>query len=331
MGSVLHRRIVFDFHCNNKHISAEIQIGGVCRLSTASSERISHAEVERRVAPLEVVDPPLAGRIVGIVQLNTPVQAQHGELDVEPDAEAGVESQLFVEVADVEDRFGRILLGAVSHEPDVSHVEEGGAVEDSPDREAEFEVRFEFHVSQLDRIGHLVGVDRHRSGAEHTGDPAAHPIAAAAVEETVEGDRGRVAVGQSATGVEPPCDGRFFAQHDLAAGAQIDAEILGVLNTENFVVVLAFGRRREEVFQPSDEVARRLPVEPHERGVASRILQLVVVGVASRYSGHELRGVTVAQVEILQFLEKVLIDVAHVDQIQVDGPYGERRVFLVAP
>ena len=149
MGSVLHRRIVFDFHCNNKHISAEIQIGGVCRLSTASSERISHAEVERRVAPLEVVDPPLAGRIVGIVQLNTPVEAQHGELDVEPDAEAGVESQLFVEVADVEDRFGRILLGAVSHEPDVSHVEEGGAVEDSPDREAEFEVRFEFHVSQL--------------------------------------------------------------------------------------------------------------------------------------------------------------------------------------
>ena len=86
-----------------------------------------------------------------------------------------------------------------------------------------------------------------------------------------------------------------------------DAEILGVLNTENFVVVLAFGRRREEVFQPPDEVARRLPVEPHERGVASRILQLVVVGVASRYSGHELRGVTVAQVEILQFLEKVLI------------------------
>lgn len=60
------------------------------------------------------MDPPLAGRIVGIVQLNTPVQAQHGELDVEPDAEAGVESQLFVEVADVEDRFGRILLGAVS-------------------------------------------------------------------------------------------------------------------------------------------------------------------------------------------------------------------------
>ena len=103
MGSVLHRRIVFDFHCNNKHISAEIQIGGVCRLSTASSERISHAEVERRVVPLEVVDPPLAGRIVGIVQLNTPVQAQHGELDVEPDAEASVESQLFVEVADVED------------------------------------------------------------------------------------------------------------------------------------------------------------------------------------------------------------------------------------
>ena len=83
MGSVLHRRIVFDFHCNNKHISAEIQSGGVCRLSTASSERISHAEVERRVLPLEIVDPPLARGVVGIVQLNTPVQAQHGELDVE--------------------------------------------------------------------------------------------------------------------------------------------------------------------------------------------------------------------------------------------------------
>mgnify|MGYP007123923069 FL=1 len=128
MGSVLHRRIVFDFHCNNKHISAEIQIGGVCRLSTASSERISHAEVERRVAPLEVVDPPLAGRIVGIVQLNTPVQAQHGELDVETQAESRVESKLFVETVEPEHRiFG--LTRIVPDIPDVAQIEEGRAVD----------------------------------------------------------------------------------------------------------------------------------------------------------------------------------------------------------
>lgn len=159
--------------------------------------------------PPEVVDPSLAGGIVGVVELDAPIQTQHGELDVEPDAQTGVEAELLVEVAEMEDRFGRILLRIVAHEPDVARVEERSAVENSPDREAEFEVRFELHVAQLGRIGHFVGVDGHRSRAEHAGNPAAHAVAAAAVEETVERNRDRIAVSQSATAIEAARRGPF--------------------------------------------------------------------------------------------------------------------------
>ena len=43
------------------------------------------------------MNPPLSGRVVGVVELDAPVQTQHHELDVEAQAETGVEAQLLVD------------------------------------------------------------------------------------------------------------------------------------------------------------------------------------------------------------------------------------------
>ena len=127
------------------------------RSKSRTLKRVTHAEVERRVLPLEIVDPPLARGVVGVVQLNTPVEAQHGELDVETQTESRVESQLFVETVEPET--------VSSDSPDSAgytrccQIEEGRAVDHAPDREAQFEVGFQLHVARLDRkivvgIGH---------------------------------------------------------------------------------------------------------------------------------------------------------------------------------
>ena len=38
------------------------------------SEGVAHTEVQRRILPTEVMDPPLADGAVGVVKLNTPVE-----------------------------------------------------------------------------------------------------------------------------------------------------------------------------------------------------------------------------------------------------------------
>ena len=45
------------------------------------SKGIAYTEIEGRVFPAEIVDPPFADGIVRIMQLDTPVEPQHGELD----------------------------------------------------------------------------------------------------------------------------------------------------------------------------------------------------------------------------------------------------------
>lgn len=75
---------------------------GVCRRE-AASEGISDAEVERGIFPAQVVNPPFARRIVGIVELHAPVEPEHGELDVETQPQSGVESQLLIKLVEKED------------------------------------------------------------------------------------------------------------------------------------------------------------------------------------------------------------------------------------
>ena len=130
------------------------------------------------------MNPPLAGGIVGIVELDTPVEAQHGEFDVEAQAQSRVESQLLVEPVEAEDRVVGVLFRILPDVPDIAQVEEGRSVDDPPDREAQFEIGLQFHIAGLHRV--VVVRVGHRALSEGSGRPAAHAVAAAAVELTVE-------------------------------------------------------------------------------------------------------------------------------------------------
>ena len=105
-------------------------------------------------------DPRLAQSI------RTPGYTRIGETDVEAQAETRIEAQLTVEVANVEDRLRGVA--AAVHVPDVARVEEEGAVEDTPDREAQLEVGLQLQVAQLHGI---LGMFDPRRGtrAERTG------------------------------------------------------------------------------------------------------------------------------------------------------------------
>ena len=96
---------------------------GVCRRE-AASEGISDAEVERGIFPAQVVNPPFARRIVGIVELHAPVEPEHGELDVETQTQSGVESQLLIKLVEKEDGVVRVLRRIPPDIPDIAQIEE---------------------------------------------------------------------------------------------------------------------------------------------------------------------------------------------------------------
>ena len=62
----------------------------------------------------------------------------------------------------------------------------------APYRETQFEVSLQLHIARLYGEG-TVGVG-HRPLSQRTGRPAAHTVAAAAIELAVERDGGRIAV-----------------------------------------------------------------------------------------------------------------------------------------
>ena len=275
------------------------------------------------------MDPPLAGGVVGIVELNAPVEAQNGEFDVETHSETRVESQLPVEAIGIEDR--RIgVLGRIGFQfPDVAQVEESRAVHDAPDRKAQFEVGLQLHVRQTHGI--LRQLARLRSGTQRAGRPAAHAVAAARIEETVGRHVGGVAVGDDDAAVDAPHERHALVEHDLAADAQIGTHVLRVAQSENTVVVLARSGFREEVFESVDQVARRLQIEAYERGVAPEVARLVVVGVAEGQTGDELRREAGLEVLVLAVAQEIVVEVSHVDDVDVDGSQRERRVAVVGP
>ena len=84
------------------------------------SEGVAHTEVQGCILQSQVVNPPLTDRTVGVVELNTPVEAEYGKFDVETDTETGVEAELLVEVVDVEDSIIGVLGGVGLHVPDVT-------------------------------------------------------------------------------------------------------------------------------------------------------------------------------------------------------------------
>ena len=67
-------------------------ISKIYALKSGNLERIADTEVQSHILPLEVVDPTLTHRIVGVVELETPIQTQNCKLDIESQAESCVES-----------------------------------------------------------------------------------------------------------------------------------------------------------------------------------------------------------------------------------------------
>ena len=274
------------------------------------------------------------------MELDAPVEAQHGEFDVEAQTQSRVESQLFVKPIEAEDRIVRILLRILPDVPDIAQIEEGRPVDDPPDREAQFEVGLQLHVAGLHRI--VVAGIGHRSLSEGPGRPAAHAVAAAAVELAVERHGGGVAVGHRHASVEAPDERRHVAQHDFPADAEVRTEILRITDAEDRIVVLVPGRGEEHVFDGVDQVAGSLGVETDIRGVASEILALVVVTVTERKAADELRRETFEQVAVLGELRLAVgtgvvdhqergVEVVHIDHVDVDRPQRERRITVVGP
>ena len=68
------------------------------------SEGIPHAEIERRIFPAQVVYPLFAGGIVRIMELHAPVEAEYRKLDVQPQADPRIETQLLVKLVEMKDR-----------------------------------------------------------------------------------------------------------------------------------------------------------------------------------------------------------------------------------
>ena len=138
------------------------------------------------------------------MQLNTPVEAENKEIEVEPGADSGVQSDAFVEIAELKLVFRG---GTLSGEPDIAHVAENSAVQETPYWETGFQVHLQTHVAQLARvIGGDASVD---AGPERPGRPSAHAVAAAAIEKPFERQCGRVAV-RIAEASEETVDQRAF-------------------------------------------------------------------------------------------------------------------------
>ena len=73
----------------------------------AGLERITYTEVKCGVLPTEIVNPSLALGAVGVVNLNTPVQTQDYECNIDTKAQACIHTQLLVELVEVEYSVGR--------------------------------------------------------------------------------------------------------------------------------------------------------------------------------------------------------------------------------
>ena len=94
----------------------------------------------------------------------------------------------------------------------------------APYRKTQFEVGLQLHIARLYGEG-TVGVG-HRTLSQRTGRPAAHTVAAAAIELAVERDGGRIAVSHRHAAIDAADERRGSPQHDLAADAQVGTEIL---------------------------------------------------------------------------------------------------------
>lgn len=117
-----------------------------------SLERVSDSEAERCVFEAEIANhPSLTGRPVRIMQLDSPVEAEDEEIEIESYADTGIEAKTFVKVVEFETVF---VVGSVTgcSQPDVADITEYGSMQDSPDGETGFNIHFQSHITQLARV-----------------------------------------------------------------------------------------------------------------------------------------------------------------------------------
>ena len=61
-------------------------------------EGVADTEVKRRILPVELLDPAISARAVGVVELHAPVEAQDGKLNIEADTQTRIQAELLVKV-----------------------------------------------------------------------------------------------------------------------------------------------------------------------------------------------------------------------------------------
>ena len=120
----------------------------LCRNDTdAISEWVAYSKIEYGIRIFEFVDPAVALRLSRVMKLDSPVESQYCDVDVEPDAYTRIEPQLFIESVHAE--FRKFVVVMSAGKPYVAQVEEESSVDNVPDREAQFCISFEFYISQL--------------------------------------------------------------------------------------------------------------------------------------------------------------------------------------
>ena len=277
------------------------------------------------------MDPTLAHRLVGIVEADTPVETQYRKRDIQSNTQTRIETDILIEVVEMEYRTLGILAILLPDHKYVTRVEEQRAVEHTPNRETEFEIGLDLHITHLTRIDALILGDRHTTRTECSCRPTTHRVATARIEQTVDRDFGRVAIRQTRTCIESIGQRRLCPQHLLAAEREVGTEILRVANTEDIVVVaIGFGLR-QQVRQRTHKVTRRLPIKAEVGSVAVDVSYLIIKYVRARDTRNQLLRVAIAQVGILQAVEEFGIDISHLNQRQVDRTQSVVRVATISP
>ena len=96
--------------------------------------------------------------------------------------------------------------------------------------------------------------------------------------------------------------------------------------------MVAVSRRfRQQVRQRAHQITRRLPIKTQVGGIAVDVTYLIIKHVRSRDTRNQLLRITIAQVGILQAVEKFGIDISHLDQRQIDRSQSKVRVATIAP
>ena len=124
---------------------------------------------------------PFAAGVVGGVNTDTQVSAQHQHADVVAQSHTGTQGDVLEEGSAVQLATGTV--GVPFQQPDVAGIDKGGAVQVAPDGESVFEVGFEFKGTRLVEVAVYFVLGRQlAAGAERAYGEGAYAVGSADVE-----------------------------------------------------------------------------------------------------------------------------------------------------